>query len=61
MKLAGVCPACEQHVEFVTTERGSHKCSNCWHYLDDLELERAQSIAAKLQALELQRQKILEG
>jgi hypothetical protein len=61
MKLAGVCPACEQHVEFVTTERGSHKCSNCWHYLDDQELERAQKIAEQLHELDVRRQKILEG
>jgi DNA-directed RNA polymerase subunit RPC12/RpoP len=64
MKLAGVCPACESHVEFVTVPSGGgrvYKCSNCWHYLDELELERAQTIAAKLQALEAQRVKILEG
>jgi DNA-directed RNA polymerase subunit RPC12/RpoP len=64
MKLAGVCPACESHVEFVTVPSGGgrvYKCSNCWHYLDDAELKRAQIIADALWELELQRTKILEG
>jgi hypothetical protein len=64
MKLAGVCPTCEYHVEFVTVPSGAgrvFKCSNCWHYLDDAELARAQSIAEALAKLEAQRIKILEG
>jgi hypothetical protein len=63
-KLAGVCPACESQVEFVTVPSGSgrvHKCSNCWHYLDDVELDHAQHIAAQLAKLEVERRKILEG
>ena len=64
MKLAGVCPACEYHVEFVTVPTGGgrvFKCSNCWHYLDDAELERSQRIAGELAKLDVQRAKILEG
>jgi len=64
MKLAGVCPACEFHVEFITTPTGVgrvYKCCNCWHYLDDAELARAKRIATELAKLEAQRIKILEG
>jgi hypothetical protein len=51
-------------VEFVTVPSGAgrvYKCSNCWHYLDDTELERAQRIAVELAKLDAQRSKILEG
>jgi hypothetical protein len=64
MKLAGVCPACEMHVEFVSLPGGNarvYKCSNCWHFLDDHELVRAQSISDKLADLERERLRIISG
>jgi len=64
MKLSGVCPACEFQVEFTAIPSGGgrvFKCNNCWHILDDDELQRAQHIAERLVKLEGERRKILSG
>jgi len=37
------------------------KCSNCWHYLDDVELEHAQTVSEKLKKHDDERAKILTG
>jgi transcription initiation factor IIE alpha subunit len=64
MKLQGICPQCEQQVEFTAQASGGgrvFKCSNCWHVLDEPELKRAQRISGALAQLEVERRKILEG
>ena len=64
MKLSGICPACEMHVEFTAQPSGGgrvFRCNNCWHILDDHELKRAQRIAGALANLDEERRKILAG
>jgi len=63
-QLTGICPGCEQLVLFVAVPAGGgrmFKCSNCWHYLDDVELEHAQTVSEKLKKHDDERAKILTG
>jgi hypothetical protein len=60
----GVCPQCQQHVEFVTVASAAgrlFRCCNCWHHLDDVELKHSATVSEKLAELELQRQEIITG
>ncbi len=63
-QLSGVCPGCEQFVLFQAVPTGGSrvfKCSNCWHYLDDAELEHAQTVADALKEHDAKRAQIITG
>ncbi len=63
-QLTGVCPGCEQFVLFQTVPTASGriwKCSNCWHYLDEVELTHAEDVANQLAEHDKKRSKIITG
>ena len=61
-KVKGLCPSCEQEVEFHTDGVGGghdYRCGNCFHGLSAKEVEGLKAMQAELQAHEDQRKKIL--
>lgn len=63
MKPVGVCPACEQHVEFdsVVTAAGiAYKCCNCWHHMDAVEMGRLKRLQQELELLDQKRRELLD-
>jgi hypothetical protein len=58
MKLSGVCPQCEQHVEWVAVGPDQFKCSNCWHLADKKTVEKGAELADALAKHEQEREKI---
>lgn len=55
----GLCPACEQHVTWVTLDNGMLRCNNCWHHVTVDEQQQLDKLNAELKALEEKRRAAL--
>ena len=64
-KKVGICPACEQHVEWqqMPSATGTllYKCSNCWHHIDGFAFDVLDKLNDDLLDLEKKRKALLEA
>jgi PHP family Zn ribbon phosphoesterase len=59
MKKQGICPNCEQHVEWTTLDNGNLRCNNCWHHITPAEADRLDELQLQLKRIEEERRAAL--